>query len=112
MAAPSRFCHVVYKTHRYNGMIEWYLKVFQARIQHRDDRLCFLTYDDEHHRMAFLNLGPGQECIGSAHSSWCAARCVCVEGRWRAYRHVQAFEELWHTADPTSPTRPHLVSLL
>ena len=32
MAAPSRFCHVVYKTHRYNEMIEWYQRVFEARI--------------------------------------------------------------------------------
>jgi catechol-2,3-dioxygenase len=60
MTAPSSFCHVVYKTHRYDEMIQWYQKVFEARIQHRDDRLCFLTYDDEHHRMAFLNLGPGE----------------------------------------------------
>lgn len=60
MTAPSSFCHVVYKTHRYNEMIAWYQRVFEARIQHRDDRLCFLAYDDEHHRMAVLNLGPGE----------------------------------------------------
>jgi hypothetical protein len=42
MTAPSRFCHVVYKTHRYNEMIEWYQRVFEARIQHRDDRLLRL----------------------------------------------------------------------
>jgi Glyoxalase/Bleomycin resistance protein/Dioxygenase superfamily len=40
--------------------------VFEARIQHRDDRLCFLAYDDEHHRMAFLNLGPGEAKNASA----------------------------------------------
>ena len=87
MAAPSRFCHVVYKTHRYNEMIEWYLKVFQARIQHRDDRLCFLTYDDEHHRMAFLNLGPGEAKNASP------PRTLPVAYAWRSLG-VQAFEEL------------------
>ena len=66
MTAPSSFCHVVYKTHRYNEMIEWYQRVFEARIQHRDNRLCFLAYDDEHHRMAFVNLGPGEAKNGSA----------------------------------------------
>jgi catechol-2,3-dioxygenase len=66
MTAPSRFCHVVYKTHRYDEMIEWYQSVFEARVQHRDDRLCFLTYDDEHHRMAFFNLGPGEAGNASA----------------------------------------------
>lgn len=61
MAAPSKFAHVVYNTHRYDQMIDWYLNVFEARLQHRDDKLAFLTYDDEHHRFAFLNLGPPPE---------------------------------------------------
>ena len=58
MTAPSKFAHVVYNTHRYDEMIAWYQAVFEARVQHRDDRLAFLTYDDEHHRFAFANLGP------------------------------------------------------
>jgi catechol-2,3-dioxygenase len=58
MTSPSKFAHVVYNTHRYDEMIDWYLTVFEARVQHRDDRLAFLTYDDEHHRFAFANLGP------------------------------------------------------
>jgi catechol-2,3-dioxygenase len=41
-------------------MIDWYARVFEARVQHRDEKLAFLTYDEEHHRMAFLNLGPGE----------------------------------------------------
>ena len=58
MTAPSKFAHVVYNTYRFDEMIDWYLDVFEARVQHRDDRLAFLTYDDEHHRFAFANLGP------------------------------------------------------
>lgn len=58
MVAPSKFAHVVYKTHQYEVMIDWYARIFEARVQHRDDRLAFLTYDEEHHRFAFLNLGP------------------------------------------------------
>jgi catechol-2,3-dioxygenase len=59
MASPSKFAHVVYATHRYDEMIDWYTDVFEARVQHRDDKLAFVTYDEEHHRFAFLNLGPG-----------------------------------------------------
>ena len=55
--APSKFAHVVYKTHKFVEMIDWYIKVFGAKVQHRDDRLAFLTYDSEHHRFAFINLG-------------------------------------------------------
>ena len=61
MVAPSKFAHIVYNTHRYQEMIDWYARVFEARIQHRDERLAFLTYDDEHHRFAFINLGPAAE---------------------------------------------------
>jgi catechol 2,3-dioxygenase-like lactoylglutathione lyase family enzyme len=57
MAVPSKFAHVVYKTHKFDEMIEWYTQVFNAKVQHRDDRLAFLTYDSEHHRFAFINLG-------------------------------------------------------
>jgi catechol-2,3-dioxygenase len=58
MASPSKFAHVVFNTHRYEEMIAWYLRVFEARVQHRGDRLAFLTYDDEHHRIALVSL-PG-----------------------------------------------------
>ena len=58
MAAPTRFAHVVFNTHRYQQMIDWYAMVFEARVQHQGKRLAFLTYDDEHHRFAFANLGP------------------------------------------------------
>jgi catechol 2,3-dioxygenase-like lactoylglutathione lyase family enzyme len=58
VTAPSKFAHVVYNTYRYDEMIDWYATVFEAHVQHRDDRLAFMTYDDEHHRFAFANLGP------------------------------------------------------
>ncbi len=61
MTAPTKFAHVVYNTHRYQEMIDWYANVFDARIQHGDDTLTFMTYDDEHHRFAFRNLGPAPD---------------------------------------------------
>ncbi|MDF1735013.1 MAG: VOC family protein [Minwuia sp.] len=61
MAAPTKFAHVVFNTHRYQQMIDWYAMVFEARVQHQGKRLAFLTYDDEHHRFAFANLGPAEE---------------------------------------------------
>jgi catechol-2,3-dioxygenase len=64
MVAPSKFAHVVLNTHRYEEMIDWYSRVFEARVQHRDNRLAFLTYDDEHHRFAFFNLGPSKDSNG------------------------------------------------
>ena len=64
MVAPSKLAHVVYATHQYDEMIDWYTKVFEAKTQHASDKLAFLTYDEEHHRFAFLNLGPAKEGDG------------------------------------------------
>jgi catechol-2,3-dioxygenase len=53
---PKKFVHVVYRTRRFEQMLEWYKTVFDAKVQHQNPALAFLTYDDEHHRFALLNL--------------------------------------------------------
>jgi catechol 2,3-dioxygenase-like lactoylglutathione lyase family enzyme len=53
---PIKFAHAVYRTRRFEEMIGWYETVFGATVQHENPALAFLTYDDEHHRFAFLNL--------------------------------------------------------
>lgn len=53
---PSKFAHVVYRTRRFDEMLKWYETVFDAKVQHQNPALAFLTYDDEHHRFAFANL--------------------------------------------------------
>jgi catechol-2,3-dioxygenase len=53
---PQRFVHVVYRTRRFEEMLQWYRTVFDAKVQHQNPVLAFLTYDDEHHRFAFVNL--------------------------------------------------------
>jgi catechol-2,3-dioxygenase len=53
---PQKFVHVVYRTRRFDEMVKWYATVFDAKVQHQNPALAFLTYDDEHHRFAFANL--------------------------------------------------------
>jgi catechol-2,3-dioxygenase len=53
---PAKFVHVVYRTRRFEEMIRWYETVFDARVQHKNPALAFMTYDGEHHRFAFVNL--------------------------------------------------------
>jgi catechol 2,3-dioxygenase-like lactoylglutathione lyase family enzyme len=53
---PQKFVHVVYRTRRFEQMLAWYKTVFDTKIQHQNPVLAFLTYDDEHHRFAFVNL--------------------------------------------------------
>jgi catechol-2,3-dioxygenase len=54
---PIKFAHVVYRTRRFEQMVRWYQAVFDAKQQFKNEMLAFLTYDDEHHRVAFVNLG-------------------------------------------------------
>lgn len=53
---PIKLAHVVYRTRRFQDMLDWYGKVFDARVQHQNPAMAFLTFDDEHHRFAFLDL--------------------------------------------------------
>ena len=53
---PTKFAHVVYRTRRFEQMVQWYETVFDAKVQYQNPALAFLTYDDEHHRFAFANL--------------------------------------------------------
>jgi len=53
---PTKMAHVVYRTRRFDEMLQWYQTVFGARIQYQNPALAFATFDDEHHRFAFANL--------------------------------------------------------
>ena len=53
---PAKFVHVVYRTYRFDEMVRWYQDVLGAKLQHYDPAIAFVTYDEEHHRVAFLNM--------------------------------------------------------
>ena len=53
---PTKFAHVVYRTRRFEQMLHWYGTVFDAAVQYQNPAIAFLTYDDEHHRFAFVNM--------------------------------------------------------
>jgi 2,4-dichlorophenol 6-monooxygenase len=53
---PKKFAHVVLRTRgRYDEMVEWYRTVLNARVVAQAPHLSFLTYDDEHHRIAIVS---------------------------------------------------------
>lgn len=53
---PTKMAHVVYRTRRFEEMLDWYGTVFGARVQYRNPALAFLTFDGEHHRFALANM--------------------------------------------------------
>ena len=56
--ATARLAHFVRKTSRFGEMLEWYQNVLEAEIVYSNEMLAFLTYDDEHHRVAIIAI-PG-----------------------------------------------------
>ncbi len=48
---PARFSHIVLRSARYTEMVDWYKTFLNARPLFENGRVCFLTYDDEHHRL-------------------------------------------------------------
>jgi catechol-2,3-dioxygenase len=56
MAKPTKLAHVVYMTRRFDEMLAWYKTVFDTRVQCENPAFAFVTYDDEHHRFAFVNM--------------------------------------------------------
>lgn len=54
--SPSKLAHLVFRTPRYDAMVAWYCTVLGAKPVFADAMLTFATYDDEHHRVAFVNL--------------------------------------------------------
>ena len=58
MPSPKKLSHFVLQTNRRNEMIEWYCTVLGAQVLHQNKQIAFISYDDEHHRVAFVDPGP------------------------------------------------------
>lgn len=64
--APAKLAHFVIKTPRHARMIRWYRAVLDAVVVFQDDRVAFLTYDDEHHRVALIKVPAPIALVGIA----------------------------------------------
>ncbi|WP_285020593.1 VOC family protein [Novosphingobium sp. fls2-241-R2A-195] len=53
---PVRLAHFVLRTSRFREVIDWYKTVLGAEAAFENEILAFLSYDEEHHRVAVLNM--------------------------------------------------------
>jgi catechol-2,3-dioxygenase len=51
---PAYLSHYGIRAQRYKEMIQWYKTVFRAKVQHENEFLAFLTFDEEHHRLVIF----------------------------------------------------------
>lgn len=57
--SPAKLAHVVLRTiDKFDAMVEWYRTVLNARVIWQGPGASFLSYDDEHHRIAIVQV-PG-----------------------------------------------------
>ena len=61
---PRMLAHVVLRARDLQRSRAWYLTVLQAYPAFESEAVCFLTYDDEHHRIGLIGrpeLGGGAD---------------------------------------------------
>lgn len=86
MTSPMKLAHVVYRTDDHLKMADWYCKVLDGSIRHKDEMLAFMSYDDEHHRLAFAKMGaseqPGERTRGVDHVAFTYASIGDLLATW------------------------------
>jgi catechol-2,3-dioxygenase len=56
--APSKLAHVVLRTNNFADMVHYYTSFLGATVIYQNELLAFLSYDEEHHRIAIAAI-PG-----------------------------------------------------
>ena len=56
MGSTPRLAHVVLQTAQPDVLCEWYCTVLEGHVVYAGHGLTFVTFDEEHHRIAFLPL--------------------------------------------------------
>jgi catechol-2,3-dioxygenase len=56
MGSTPRLVHIVLQTAQPTVLRDWYCEVLDAHVVHAGHGLTFITFDDEHHRIALLEV--------------------------------------------------------
>lgn len=75
MASPAHFAHYVLRTNQLEALTRWYCALLDAHVVFTDGKLTFLTYDEEHHRVALVAMEeylekPEGTQVGFFHSAF------------------------------------------
>jgi len=52
---PATFAHAVLRTGQYDAVVEHWQTLLNAELVYHNELLCFMTFDQEHHRLAIIN---------------------------------------------------------
>ncbi|MES1976809.1 MAG: VOC family protein [Pseudomonadota bacterium] len=90
--SPVRLAHVVLRTSQLDALVDWYRTVLGATIAFANSELAFMTYDEEHHRIAVLKV-PGlqpqtQATVGMHHVAFTYASLGDLVATWERLGRV------------------------
>ncbi|MEM8936241.1 MAG: VOC family protein [Pseudomonadota bacterium] len=96
--APAKLAHVVLRSSRYEEMIEWYKTVLEAEVVLGMPFVTFITYDEEHHRIAIANMpGLQEQERARAGVEHCAFTYATLEDLFATYERLKGvgIEPFW-----------------
>ncbi len=66
LVKPAAFAHFVLRCSDKEASVAWYGAVLGMETVHANEILTFMTYDDEHHRLALVQAPPDKEKVDGA----------------------------------------------
>jgi catechol-2,3-dioxygenase len=75
MTSPIRLAHIVFRTNDLPAMQSWYCEVLEAHVVFGNAHISFITYDEEHHRVALIAVEPfaprpSEKTVGFYHAAF------------------------------------------
>ncbi|MBO9641696.1 VOC family protein [uncultured Pseudacidovorax sp.] len=103
---PRRLAHIALRTNRLDDLVAWYCTVLGAHVAHASSKVAFLTYDDEHHRLALIALEDYQPRddafrVGHYHTAFAYDSLAELLG---TYQRLRALDILPYRAINHGPT--------
>ncbi len=56
---PAKLAHFVVSCRHFEETVAWYKTVMVAQAAYENEMIAFMTWDEEHHRVALVNIGEG-----------------------------------------------------
>ncbi|MEM8768475.1 MAG: VOC family protein [Pseudomonadota bacterium] len=87
---PTKFAHLVLNARKFDETLAFYRELLDARIVHETPMIVFLSYDDEHHRLAIARR-PGllpklRNMAGVDHHAYTYGSLEDLLGVWQRMR--------------------------
>ncbi len=60
-ADAPQLAHYVFRTNQLDKMVQWYCTLLRARVTFSNAGIAFITFDEEHHRLAFIAMEKYQD---------------------------------------------------